>query len=129
MTFILVPNEGEDLQINAWNWRPTLEFLRSENLITADHAESLGIQGCGARVDAELANRIAAAIEQKLSIMTPAERLRADLTVIAKPKVLQVFAPETNPNDIDHNELYSATYEWLVTFRDFCKRSGGFKVL
>jgi hypothetical protein len=23
MSFILIPNEGEDIQVNAWNWRPT----------------------------------------------------------------------------------------------------------
>jgi len=30
--------------------------------------------------------------------------------------------------DVDAKEAYSATYEWLVMFRDFCRTSGGFKV-
>jgi hypothetical protein len=31
--------------------------------------------------------------------------------------------------EIDTNDLYSATYEWLARFRDFARASGGFKVL
>jgi hypothetical protein len=128
MTFILIPNQGEDVQINAWNWRPTIEFLRVENVITSEHAELLTCHGTEARVDADLANRMAGAIENRLLIMKPGERLRADLTVTAAPKPLAVFGPGTNPDDIDANELYSATHEWLVTFRDFCRRSHGFLV-
>jgi hypothetical protein len=128
MSFILIPNKGGDVQVNAWNWRPTLEFLRGEKIITPDAAELLGSNGCGARVDADLANRIASAVENKLSTMKPGDRIRADLTVTDIPKVPQVFAPNTQPSDIDAGNLYSATYEWLVTFKDFCKRCGGFMV-
>src|SRR3979409_1649630 len=42
MSFILIPNQGDDVQVNAWNWRPTLEFLRAQNIITTNHAELLG---------------------------------------------------------------------------------------
>jgi len=54
--------------------------------------------------------------------------MRADLTVTDMPKVPQLFAPDTKPDDIDAVNLYSATYEWLVMFKDFCKRCEGFKV-
>jgi hypothetical protein len=128
MSFILIPNQGDDVQVNAWNWRPTLEFLRAQDIITTDHAELLGCNGCGARVDAHLANRIAAAVEKKLSTIGPDDRMRVDLTASSNPKVPQVFGPDTEPNDIDVTNLYSATYEWLVTFKDFCKRCGGFMV-
>jgi hypothetical protein len=30
---------------------------------------------------------------------------------------------------VDTNEIYSASYDWLVAFRDFCRQSGGFEVL
>ena len=103
MSFILVPNQGEDVQVNAWNWRPTVEFLRVENVIASDHAELLTCNGCGARVDADLANRIAAAVEKKLSTMKSGERIRADLTLTNAPKVRQAFSPDLKPNDIDVN--------------------------
>jgi len=129
MSFILVPNQGEDIKVNAWNWRPTVEFLRAENVITNDHAELLGGNGCGASVDAALALKMAAALDNKLSIMKPGDRIRADLTVTSIPKVPQVFAPDSKPGDIDVTNLYSATYEWLIIFKDFCKRCNGFEVL
>ena len=128
MTFILVPNKGEDVQVNGWNWQPTLEILRTQNIITSEHAELLGCNGCGARVDADLAKRIAAAVENKFATLNPGDRVRFDLTVTAMPKKLQSSGPDTQPDDIDANELYSATYDWLVTFKDFCKRCDGFLV-
>ena len=128
MSFILIPNEGDDVQVNAWNWRPTLEFLRAQNIITSDHAELLGCNGCGARVDAILAKQMAAAVENKLATIGPGDRMRVDLTVTSVPKVPHVFGRDALANDIDVTELYSATYEWLVTFKGFCNRCGGFEV-
>lgn len=126
MTFILVPNKGEDVQVNAWNWRPTLLFLLAENIIGEQDHELLGTNGIGSRVDRNLVLRIASALDKKLSTMRPGERLRADLTVTDIPKTPQVFTPDGG--GIDELNLYSATYEWLVTFRDFCKRCEGFLV-
>ena len=42
MSFILVPSEGEDLKVNAWNWRPTLELLFAAGVITEEDHELLG---------------------------------------------------------------------------------------
>jgi hypothetical protein len=128
MTFILIPKQGEDVQVNAWNWRPTLELLRAENLLTEENYERLAAQGCRGSVDAVLAHRIADVIERKLATMKPGERIRADLSVTAIPKEPQVFQPKTKADDIDINNLYSATYDWLTTFKEFCRRSEGFEV-
>ena len=129
MTFILVPVQGEDVQVNAWNWRPTLELLREEGLLSDENYERMSANGFGGEVDAALASRIADAIERKLETMKPGERIRADLKITAAPRTLQAFTPETKLDDIDGLNLYSATYEWLVDFKEFCRRSGGFRVL
>ena len=34
----------------------------------------------------------------------------------------------TKVNEIEVSEMYSATYDWLVLFAEFCRKSGGFKV-
>jgi hypothetical protein len=128
MTFILVPKQGEDIQVNAWNWRPTLELLRVEGLITEQDYARMGAQGCGGQVDAVLACRIADVVENRLLAMKPGERMRADLTVTAMPKVQQIFTPDPKPNEFDATDLYSATYEWLATFKNFCRGSDGFEV-
>ena len=61
--------------------------------------------------------------------MKPGERILADLTISSEPKKKAVFSPDTNVKDIDTNELYSTTLEWLQTFVTFCRRSGGFDVM
>jgi hypothetical protein len=128
MSFILIPNKGDDVQVNAWNWRQTLELLWAQDIITSEHAQLLACNGCGATVDAALAERIAAVVENTLARLAPGDRVRVDFTVTSGPKVPQVFGPGTQPSDIDVTELYSATYDWLVTFKDFCKRCDGFEV-
>jgi len=127
MSFILIPQHGEDVKVNAWNWRPTLLLLRAANLIDENEYELMGANGCGGSVDAETAGRIAAFLERQFTSMHPSQRIRADLTVTDRPKQLAVFTPETKVEDIDANELYSATYEWLVMFKDFCRTSGGLR--
>ena len=129
MSFILVPKRGDDVQVNGWNWRPTLELLLREGLISEELHERMGAQGAGGEVDADLADRIAEAIERTLETMKPGERMLADLTVTDRPKTKWVIGPETRPDEIDVNDMYSATYEWLVKFAGFCRRSGGFEVL
>ena len=129
MSFILVPSEGEDLQVNAWNWRPTLKFLFVAGVITENDYGHLGCQGSGGRVNAEKADQIADAVSQKIASMNPGERMLADLSVSSEPKKKVVFSPDTNVKDIDTNDLYSTTLEWLQTFVTFCRRSGGFHVM
>jgi len=129
MSFILVPNHGEDIQVNGWNWRPTLELLRAENLVSEENYERMGAQGCGGAVDADVARRIADLIERKLAAMGSGQRSLGDLTVTANPKKSVTFAPGMATEEIDVNDLYSASYDWLVALRDFCKQSGGFQVV
>jgi hypothetical protein len=129
MTFILVPSQGEDLQVNAWNWRPTLELLFAANAITEEDHEQMGAHGCSGKVDAEKAFRIADAVAQKLMSMNSGDRMLANLSVSKEPKKLAVFGPGVNADDIDENEIYSTTYEWLEKFSKFCRSSGGFEVM
>ena len=128
MSFILIPERGEDAKVNAWNWRPTLMLLRDANLIDEDCHERMGHQGSDGRVDAAVAGPIADFLERQLASMRPGQRVRADLMVTGKPKKVAVFTPGMKVEDVDANELYSATYEWLVMFKDFCRSSGGFRV-
>lgn len=124
MSFILVPTHGDDFQINAWNWRPTIEFLRVEGIIDDTTAELMTCN-LGAKVGADLAGRMAAAIQRKLQDMRPGERMLTDLSVTSEPKNVAEFH---KPENIDPVDLYSATYEWLIEFKEFCERCGGFEV-
>jgi len=128
MSFILLPSKGDDVKVNAWNWRPTIQLLRDANLIDERQHELMSFNGGGGAVSSDTANEIAEFLEQRLSQMIPGQRIRSDLTVSGDPKEKVVFTPSTKVEDIDAVDLYSATYEWLVMFRDFCRASGGFKV-
>jgi hypothetical protein len=129
MSFILVSKRGE-LQVNAWNWRPTLELLTAENVVTRAQCERLSTNGCGGRVDAETADQIADVIERSLTStnMKPGERMLADLTVTSGSRVATLFSHNGCAESVDAKDLYSASYDWLVAFRDFCRQSGGFEV-
>ena len=89
----------------------------------------MGGQSPGGIVDGAKALLIAEVIACKLRSMNPGERMLANLSVSKKPKQLIEFTPKMNVNDIDTNELYSTTYEWLQTFESFCKTSTGFEVM
>ena len=61
--------------------------------------------------------------------MNSEERLRSDLSITNEPKKLAVFSPDMTAGELDANELYSTTTDWLAKFERFCRRSGGFKVV
>jgi hypothetical protein len=128
MSFILVPQDGEDVQVNAWNWRPTLEILYREKLIGLEQYERMGAHGCGGRVDGEFALRVAETIERKLYAMKPGGRTLADGSLTDQKKKEVVFSPQWDGQEVDVNDLYSAEFEWLERFRDFCRKCGGFEV-
>ena len=128
MAFLLIPKNGESVMINAWNWRPTIVLLRDAKLIDEDLYDRMGTHGREAKVDADMAFRFADFIDLRLRAMKPGERIRADLTTTDTPKKQVIFTPDTQIDQIDAVDLYSAKYEWLVQFQDFCKTSGGFEV-
>lgn len=117
--------------MNAWSWRATLELLHYENLIDRESYELLGVNGCGGEVDGELANRFADAIEHALKVadMKEGHRMLADLTITSDERKPTTFSPTGSADVVDVNDLYSASYEWLVEFGEFCRSSGGFKVI
>jgi hypothetical protein len=126
MTFILVPLQGDpnnDVQINGWNWRPTLELLRREHLLDPETLERASAQGAGGCLTDEQAKGIAAFLDSYLAGLLPGQRVRYDGTVTSEPK------PQGDMLEQEPEELYSATYEWLCRFRDFCRVCGGFKVV
>jgi hypothetical protein len=128
MSFILIPKAGEEIQVNAWNWRPTLELLRDAGIIDEDLFERTGTHGHKAEVDATTASRIADFVEILLRGMKPEQRVLADLTVTDRRKKRMIIKPESQMDQIDAIDVYSASYEWLAEFRDFSKASGGFEV-
>ncbi len=126
MTVLLIPASYEQapddwLQVNWWNWRPTLELLRAHALLDADTIERMGINGTGIRVTAAEARQIAAFLEEYLRGLGPGDRVLWDLSVTNEPASFE-------PVREHPEQSYSATATWLRTFRDFCRVADGFEV-
>jgi hypothetical protein len=122
MGYILKPANGDDLYVNKWNWHPTVELIEKAGLISYDRADRLHYN-CGGDITGEEAVKIAEFLATYLASMTAGERLLTDGAVTSEPDTFEMF------RGADWNKNYSATFEWLVSFRDFCTRCQGFSVL
>jgi hypothetical protein len=91
MSFILVPEIGEELQVNAWNWRPTLELLLAEGVISEEDYDLLEVQGCGGRVNIEKAEQIADAVGKKVMSMNSKSGYDRIYPLQTSPKSWQCF--------------------------------------
>src|SRR5712692_4888596 len=116
MEFCLVPQRGEDLFINAWNWRPTVELLWAHALIS-DAQRELMNDNAGAEIDRDHALCIAEFLITFLESLGPGDRVMYDLTITSQPDTFEIYRYEPEKN-------YAATAAWLATFRDFCIKSG-----
>jgi hypothetical protein len=130
MSFILVDlaDEKHGIQINGWNWRPTVAILIEAGILpSGERAERcLSGIGCGGYFTKEEAARTADFLESLVARMKPEERVMADGSINDKPKNFNLPIAEWDEREAwDH---YSASYEWLQMFIKFCRRSEGFEV-
>jgi hypothetical protein len=123
VTVILVTKEGEDLQVNWWNWRPTLELLRSYSVLDEVTIEMMGVNGTGIQVTGEEALRIAAFLESYVKQLRPNDRVQLDLTISDEAHRIEMRVP-----DPDFEMHYGATRSWLERLGGFCRSSKGFSV-
>ncbi len=59
MTFILKSLSGVDIQVNAWNWAPTMLLIRQAIDLDDQRFELLGVNGVGSKVSSVEADKIA----------------------------------------------------------------------
>lgn len=123
MAYSLTPAAGESLWVNRWKWRPTIELLVRAGILSPERAERLHYNGGSGDVSAAEAGRIGQFLESFLASMTSGQRLLIDGAISGDPDTGELFGGP------DWDKNYSATFEWLQKFRDFCKASGGFRVL
>ena len=121
MTVILKSPGGDDIQVNGWNWRPTVNLFSNALGLDEEGVERLQTNGIGASVSAEQALKIAEFLDSYVQNLPPVSRVRLDGSVTDEPKSYAI--------DFVGTSNYSASYEWLVNFRDFCKTCGGFEVV
>ena len=123
MSVILKSPSGADIQINMWHWRPTMLLVRQALHLDDERFELLQVNGVGAAVSSSEAGKIASFLDDYIAAFPKDGRLLLDGSVTLEPK----GSPSFSDGDLDRH--YSASYSWLVSFRDFCKSSSGFKVI
>ena len=114
--------EDKDLCVNWWNWRPTIELIRSFNLVDDEMLERMGGNGCEGELNAEQAQIAGRRLKEEiLPRIQPEECVLLDLNTTAEPD-------DGTMHYDDQFKNYSATRGWLEKFADFCLVSQGFKV-
>jgi hypothetical protein len=122
LSFILQPRSGDDVKINAWNWVPTLMILDRNRVLLAEQLQRMRYNGAGGSAGADDARRISTFLDTFLLKLQPGQRVLWDGSLTSEPDTFEVHRDDPTKN-------YSATYDWLVRFRDFCRLSEGFDVL
>ncbi len=115
MSFILADADGDDLQINIWNWRVILSVLEAGEILTPQTRERLGynigaiLSFAEVKVMADFLERIV------LPMIGPGQRLKLSGEITSEP-------PETEMRYDKPEENYSLQREILVDLIRFLRR-------
>jgi hypothetical protein len=124
MGVVLSPKTAdvESLYASFWTWRPVVGLLQDASVINLQGIGPIPESFLWAEVDAEQAERIADFLDIFI------QKLGADQRVLLDGSITDV--PDTNELywDEEWHKNYSTHKQWLISFRDFCRVSGGFTV-
>lgn len=126
MSFTLTDLGAESFEIraNVWSWKPTLEIIKSFDVIDEGKLRQMGYNATGATFSKEEAQTIGERMRDEiLPRLAPNKRIFSDLSVTDAPDDGTLFQDED-----EKWKNYSASYDWLKDFSDFCLRSKGFQV-
>lgn len=126
MSFTLMDSssEGFEFRANVWNWKTVLEIIKSFDVISEGKLRQINYNATGATIEQEEAHLIGEKIrEEILPKLAPNKRIFSDLSITDAPDDGTLY------NDEDEKwKNYSATYDWLKDFSEFCLKSKGFQV-
>jgi hypothetical protein len=126
MSFTLLDLGSENFEFtaNVWTWKAALEVIKSFDIISEGAIRQMTYNATGATISHEEAHAIGEKIrDEVLPKMGAASRIHADLSITDAPD------DKTLHRDEDEQwKNYSASYEWLKDFSDFCLKSKGFRV-
>jgi hypothetical protein len=101
-----VVSYGLQLLDNAFSLRGNPENNKSSrNAIDTKAYELMGAQGCEGHADADLSQRIAAVIAEKLKSMHPGERIRTDVTGKIQKRLPRQPHAKNRSNPLTLNDL------------------------
>jgi hypothetical protein len=126
MSFTLMDlsSENFELSANVWSWKPTLEIIKSLNIISEGKLRQMEYAATGVKIEAEDAHDIGRKIQETiLPKLEPNKRIFMDLSITDAKDDGTIYRDED-----EKWKNYSASYDWLKDFSDFCLKSKGFQV-
>ncbi len=126
MSFTLMDLSSENFEFrsNVWNWKAALEIIKSLDVIGEGKIRQMSYNATGVKITNEEAQIIGEKIrEQILPKLAPDKRMFADLSITDQPDDGTIYKDED-----EQWKNYSADYDYLNEFSDFCLKSKGFQV-
>ena len=126
MSFTLIDLGSENFEFNAnvWNWKATLEVIKSLDIVGEGSVRQMTYNATGVKIEMNDAHEIGSRIRDEiLQKLAPNKRMFSNLSITDAPddKTLYRDADEEWKN-------YSVSHDWLKEFADFCLKSKGFQV-
>src|SRR5262245_6035257 len=123
-TFVDLGSENFEFTANVWTWKPTLEIIKSFDVLSNGTIRQMEYNATGVKLTPEQAHLIGERIrDEVLPKLKPNKRMYMDLTVTDAPDDGTLYRDED-----EQWKNYSASYEWLRDFSEFCLKSKGFQV-
>ncbi|HEX8637894.1 MAG TPA: hypothetical protein VF692_07530 [Pyrinomonadaceae bacterium] len=126
MSFTLLDLGAENFEFNAnvWNWKTTLEIIKSFDIVSEGKIKQMNYNATGVKIEREDAHLIGEKIRDEiLPKLAPNKRIFMDLSVTDAPDDGTLYKDED-----EQWKNYSANHDWLKDFSDFCLKSKGFQV-
>lgn len=126
MSFTLIDLGSENFEFNAnvWNWKATLEVIKSLDIVSEGSVRQMTYNATGVKIEMNDAHEIGSRIRDEiLPKLAPNKRMFSNLSITDAPddKTLYRDADEEWKN-------YSVSHDWLKEFAEFCLKSKGFQV-
>ena len=126
MSFTLMDlgSESFEFRANVWNWKPTIEIIKSFDIVDEGKLRQMSYNATGATFSDEEAHAIGAKIRDDIL-----PKLELNKRIFADLSVTDAHDDGTLYKDEDEQwKNYSASYVWLKDFSEFCLNSKGFQV-
>ncbi len=126
MSFTLLDlgSKNFEFRANVWNWKPTLEIIKSFDIVDEGKLRQMSYNATGAQFSDEEAQTIGEKIRDEiLPKLEPNKRMFGDLSVTDAPDD-GTFHSEGK----EEWKNYSTSHDWLKDFSEFCLKSEGFQV-
>ena len=126
MSFTLLDMSAENYEFraNVWNWKTALEIIKDFDILSEGKIKQMTYTATGVKVESEEAHLIGSKIRDViLPKLEPNKRIFADLSITDEPDDGTLYKDSD-----DQWKNYSADYQWLKEFSEFCLKSKGFQV-